>query len=64
MPVILSPSEVELWLDPKNTKDINIIIQKCLTNKDKAIWKNVGLAKLAPYVSKREEKSIKCLMTI
>lgn len=64
MPVILSHGEVELWLDPKNTRDINQIIQKCLVNRDKAIWKNIGLAKLAPYVNKREEKSNKCLMTI
>lgn len=52
MPVILSPSEVELWLDPKNTKDINFIIQKCLASKDKVIWKNIGLAKLGPHVNK------------
>jgi hypothetical protein len=51
-------------LDPKNTKDINIIIQKSLTNKTKPIWQNIGLAKLAPYVNKREEKTNKCLMTI
>ncbi len=64
MPVILTAGEVELWLDPKNTKDINVVIQKSLTNKSKPIWKNVGFAKLAPYVNKREDKTNKCLMSI
>lgn len=31
-----------------------MIIQKCLTNKSKALWKNVTFAKLAPIVNKRE----------
>ncbi len=53
MPVILTHGEVELWLDPKNTRDINTIIQKSLTNKNKPLWKNIGFAKLAPYVNKR-----------
>jgi len=50
-------------MNPKNTKDIQKIIQKSLLKKDKEIWKNVGFAKLAPYVSKINEKSVKCLMT-
>ena len=50
-------------MDPKNTKDINVIIQKSLTNKSKPIWKNIGFAKLAPYVNKRDQKTNKCLMT-
>jgi hypothetical protein len=64
MPVILSPGEVELWLNPKNTRDINFIIQRCLNNKEKCIWKGIGCAKVAPYVNKREEKGVKCLMTM
>jgi len=63
MPVILSHEEVNLWMNPKNTKDIQNIISKSLLKKDKEIWKNVGFAKVAPYVSQRSEKSVKCLMT-
>jgi putative SOS response-associated peptidase YedK len=63
MPVVLSPGEVELWLDPKNTRDINIIIHRCLNNKDKCLWKGIGCAKIAPYVNKKEEKGVRCLMT-
>ena len=51
MPVILSHEEVNLWMNPKNTKIINEVIQKSLLNKEKQVWKNVGCAKLAPYVS-------------
>lgn len=53
MPVMLSPEEVELWLDPKNTKDIQNIINKSLLDKEKPLWKNVGFAQLAPHVNKR-----------
>lgn len=64
MPVILSQREVELWLDPKNTKDINKIINNSLLNKEKAVWKNIGFAEVAPYVNKLNEKSAKCLMSL
>ena len=50
-------------MNPKNTKDIQKIIQQSLLKKDKEIWKNVGFAKIAPYVSKINEKGVKCLMT-
>ena len=63
MPVILSHEEVNLWMNPKNTKDIQNIIHKSLMKKDKEVWKNVGFAKVAPYVSKINQKSVKCLMT-
>ena len=63
MPVILSHEEVNLWMNPRNTKDIQHIINNALLKKDKQIWKNVGFAKVAPYVSKTNEKSVKCLMT-
>ena len=33
MPVILSHEEVNLWLNPKNTKIINDVIQKSLLKK-------------------------------
>jgi putative SOS response-associated peptidase YedK len=64
MPVILSHEEVNVWMNPKNTKDIQNIIHKSLLKKDKQVWKNVGFAKIAPYVSNLKEKSVKCLMTI
>ena len=64
MPVILSEKEVQLWLDPKNTQNINTIINKCLLDKEKAIWKNIGFAQVAPYVNKTNEKSVKCLMSL
>ncbi len=51
MPVILSHEEVNVWLHPKNTKVLNDVINKSLLKKEKEIWKNVGCAKLAPYVS-------------
>lgn len=51
-------------MNPKNTKDIQNIIHKSLLKKDKEVWKNVGFAKIAPYVSNLKEKSVKCLMTI
>lgn len=51
-------------MNPKNTKIINDVIQKSLLRKDKEVWKNIGCAKLAPYVSSIKEKSNKCLMTI
>jgi hypothetical protein len=51
-------------MNPKNTKIINDVIQKSLLDKKKQVWKNVGCAKLAPYVSSIKEKSSKCLMTI
>lgn len=53
MPVILSHEEVNLWINPKNTKDIQAIINKSLLKKDKQVWKNVGFAKVAPYVSQK-----------
>lgn len=64
MPVMLTSSEVELWLDPKNTKDINNIIHRSLLDVNKPLWKNVGFAEVAPYVNKRDNKSVKCLMTV
>lgn len=64
MPAILSEAEVELWLDPKNTKNIQQIIKDSICNKEKPLWKNIGFAELAPHVNKREEKSVKCLMTV
>jgi hypothetical protein len=64
MPVILSHEEVNLWMNPKNTKIINEVINKSLLKKEKQVWKNIGCAKLAPYVSSIKEKSNKCLMTI
>jgi putative SOS response-associated peptidase YedK len=64
MPVILSHEEVNLWMNPKNTKDIQNIISKSLLKKDKEVWKNVGFAKVAPYVSQKSEKTVKCLMTV
>jgi len=64
MPVILSHEEVNLWMNPKNTKDIQNIISKSLLKKDKEVWKNVGFARVAPYVSNIKEKSVKCLMTV
>ena len=63
MPVILSHEEINVWLNPKNTKDIQNIINKSLLNKEKQVWKNVGFAKLGPHVSNTKEKSAKCLMT-
>lgn len=51
-------------MNPKNTKIINDVIQKSLLKKEKQVWKNIGCAKLAPYVSSIKEKSSKCLMTI
>ncbi len=63
MPVILSHEEVNVWMNPKNTKDIQTIIHKSLLNKEKEVWKNVGFAKIAPYVNTQKEKSVKCLMT-
>ena len=64
MPVILSHEEVNIWMNPKNTKDIQSIINKSLLNKDKQVWKNIGFAKIAPYVNKLNDKSVKCLMTV
>lgn len=64
MPVILSQKEVQMWLDPKNTQNINTIINKSLLNKEKSIWKNIGFAQVAPYVNKINEKSIKCMMSL
>ena len=52
MPVILSHEEVNLWMNPRNTKDIRNIIHHSLLKKDKEVWKNVGIAKIAPYVNK------------
>ena len=63
MPVILSHEEVNLWMNPRNTKIINDVIQKSLLQKDKQVWKNIGVAKLAPYVSSIKEKTNKCLIT-
>ena len=51
-------------MNPKNTKDIQSIINKSLLNKDKQVWKNIGFAKIAPYVNKLNDKSVKCLMTV
>ena len=50
-------------MNPKNTKDIQAIIHKSLLKKEKEVWKNVGFAKIAPYVNTQKEKSVKCLMT-
>ena len=63
MPVILSHEEVNLWMNPRNTKDIQKIINNAILKKDKPVWKNVGFAKIAPYVNKLNEKSVKCLMS-
>jgi len=35
MPVILSHEEVNVWMNPKNTKDIQNIINKSILKKDK-----------------------------
>jgi putative SOS response-associated peptidase YedK len=35
MPVILSHEEVNLWMNPKNTKDIQSIIHKSILKKEK-----------------------------
>ena len=51
-------------MNPRNTKDIQNIINKSLLKKEKEVWKNVGFAKIAPHVNKLNEKSVKCLMTI
>lgn len=64
MPVILSHEEVNIWMNPKNTKDIQNIIHKSLLKKEKEVWKNVGFARIAPHVNTLKEKSVKCLMTI
>jgi putative SOS response-associated peptidase YedK len=64
MPVFLSHEEVNLWMNPRNTKDISAILSKSILNKEKQVWKNVGFARVAPHVSNIKEKSIKCLMTI
>ena len=62
MPVILSHEEVNVWMNPKNTKDIQNIIHKSILKKDKEVWKNVGFAKIAPYVNNLKDKSVKCIM--
>lgn len=64
MPVILSHEEVNIWMNPKNTKGIQSIINKSLLNKDKPVWKNVGFARIAPHVNNTKDKSVKCLMSI
>jgi hypothetical protein len=50
-------------MNPKNTKDIQKVIHNSLLKKDKQVWKNVGFARIAPYVNKLNDKSVKCLMT-
>jgi putative SOS response-associated peptidase YedK len=64
MPVILSHEEVNVWMNPKNTRDIQNIINRSLLKKDKQVWKNIGFARIAPHVNKLSEKSVKCLMTV
>jgi putative SOS response-associated peptidase YedK len=51
MPVILSPEDVEVWLDPKNDDQILRVVENCLICKEKAIWKDIGITKLGPHVS-------------
>jgi hypothetical protein len=63
MPVILTDEDVEIWLNPNNTKEIGSIIRNSLLKKDKEIWKNVGFTRLAPHVNSIKEKSKKCIMT-
>lgn len=63
MPVILSDEDVEVWLNPNNTKEIASILRNSLLKKDKEIWKNIGFTRLAPHVNSIKEKSKKCIMT-
>ena len=62
MPVILSPDEVKLWLDPSNDDIISKVVEQCFLPKDKGIWNSIQMTKLAPYVNSVKEKSAKCIM--
>lgn len=63
MPVILTPEDVEVWLNPDNTKQIAKIIENSFSGKDKPIWKDIGFTRIAPHVNTIKEKSAKCIMT-
>ena len=63
MPVILSPEDVEEWLNPDNTKIIGQIIESSFLGKEKEGWKGIGTTKVAPHVNSIKEKSGKCIMT-
>lgn len=51
MPVILSPEDVKLWLDPSNDKVIAKIVEEVFLAKEKDAWKNIDVIKLAPYIN-------------